>query len=199
MHWDHVGEPRDFPKTTFVVGHGSLDVLHSRCSSLRGGHSFFEEDLLPVGRTIELSAPTNLSRTSDQAMPPEGVPNFSRDWKPHASLPRTLDLFNDGSVYIVDAPGHLPGHINLLVQTSHGKVYLGGDACHDRRLLTGEKEIGEWEDAHGNTCCIHADRAAAEATIEQIRQLEKDGVEIIFSHDVEWESNPSNRGRFFGS
>ncbi|KAF2276591.1 Metallo-hydrolase/oxidoreductase [Westerdykella ornata] len=194
VHWDHIGEPLDFPTSTFVVGHGSIDVLNGNCSSLRGGHSTFEKDLLPVGRTIELAGPAHVT-TTNKSPPPElgGLPNFSQDWKPLGSLPRTLDLFNDGSVYIVDAPGHLPGHINLLGHTPNGRIYLGGDACHDRRLLTGEKEIGEWHDVHGNVCCIHADRAAAEATIERIRRLEKDGVEIIFSHDVEWENDPANK------
>lgn len=77
-------------------------------------------------------------------------------------------------------------------------MYLGGDACHDRRLLTGEKEIGEWNDAHGQICCIHADKKAAQDTIARIRQLENDGVEIIFAHDIEWETDPANKHRFFG-
>lgn len=77
-------------------------------------------------------------------------------------------------------------------------MYLGGDACHDRRLLTGEKEIGTWTDAEGVVCCIHADREAAESTIERIRGLEERGVEVVFAHDVEWEDDPGNRGRFFG-
>jgi len=109
-------------------------------------------------------------------------------------------LFNDGSLLVVNAPGHLPGHVNVLATVSdHHQVYLGGDACHDRRLLTGEKEIGEWQDAHGHTCCIHADPKAAEETIARIAQLEKDGVEVIFAHDVEWENDPANKSRFFGA
>lgn len=78
-------------------------------------------------------------------------------------------------------------------------MYLGGDACHDRRLLTGEKEIGEWQDAHGHICCIHADREAAELTIQRIRQLEQDGVEIILAHDDGWERDPKNQSRFFSA
>jgi glyoxylase-like metal-dependent hydrolase (beta-lactamase superfamily II) len=125
--------------------------------------------------------------------------NFDATWRPHGTLPQTLDIFNDGSLLIVNAPGHLPGHINLLARTSEDHyVYLGGDACHDRRLLTGEKEIGEWTDAEGHVCCIHADREQAEETIRKIRVLEKEGVEVIFAHDVEWENEPKNKTRFFG-
>jgi len=108
-------------------------------------------------------------------------------------------VFGDGSMLIVAAPGHLPGHINILARISEtNQVYLGGDACHDRRLLSGEKRIGQWEDAEGHICCIHADRQAAQETIERIRVLGKEGVEVIFAHDVEWENVSENKTRFFG-
>jgi glyoxylase-like metal-dependent hydrolase (beta-lactamase superfamily II) len=125
--------------------------------------------------------------------------DFGGSWQPHGNLPHVLDLFRDGSLLVVNAPGHLPGHINLLARTSlDHQIYIGGDACHDRRLLTGEKTIGEWNDAHGQVCCMHADRKQAEMTIQRIKTLEKEGVEIIFAHDVEWESDAKNKTRFFG-
>jgi glyoxylase-like metal-dependent hydrolase (beta-lactamase superfamily II) len=196
VHWDHIGEPRDFPESTFLVGKGALELLKGT-SSLRGGHSFFEHDLLPEGRTIELSDPSVLPMPDLRTV--KDI-NINQAWKPYKHLPHTLDIFNDGSVLIVDAPGHLAGHVNILAQVSDThSVYLGGDACHDRRLLTGEKEIGEWYDVHGHVCCIHADRKQAEETISRIRQLESEGVEIIFAHDVDWENAPENRARFFGS
>ncbi|ORY14065.1 AhpD-like protein [Clohesyomyces aquaticus] len=194
VHWDHIGEPRDFAKSTFVIGHGALALLKGTSSSLRGGHSFFEHDLLPEGRTVELPDPiantTSASSVLDQR---PGSLNFEQAWQPYGTLPETLDLFNDGSVFVVNAPGHLPGHINILARVSNDRqVYLGGDACHDRRILTGEKEIGEWNDADGHICCIHVDRKTAEETIMRIRELENRGVEIIFAHDVEWETNSAN-------
>lgn len=199
VHWDHVGEPRDFPTSVFVVGHGAKDLLKGTSSKLRGGHSFFECDLLPEGRTIELPDPMEHDQTKFDPGVASDQARFSGPWKPHGNLPDVLDIFNDGSLLIVNAPGHLPGHINLLARTASGQeVYMAGDACHDRRLLTGEKTIGEWNDAEGHVCCIHADRKQAEETIERIRKLEAQGVEIIFAHDIEWESNPANKSRFFG-
>ena len=196
MHWDHIGEPRDFPDSTFLVGNGALSLLKGTSSALRGGHSFFEHDLLPEGRTIELPDPS--SSDASQLYTTTAI-NLNQAWKPYKHLPHTLDIFNDGSVLIVDAPGHLAGHVNVLAQVSDThSVYLGGDACHDRRLLTGEKEIGEWNDAHGHICCIHADRKQAEETIRRIKQLESEGVETIFAHDVEWENVHANKARFFG-
>lgn len=206
MHWDHVGEPRDFPTSTFIVGHGSLALLAGTSAQYRGGHSFFEADLLPSGRILELSDPLVEQPHMGMRKSESGNPDFCTPWRLHlpftitSALPHTLDVFGDSSMLIVHAPGHLPGHINLLARTSEQHyVYLGGDACHDRRLLTGEKQIGEWTDAEGHICCIHVDREVAEETIRKIRQLEEKGVEIVFAHDVEWEDNVENKGRFFGA
>ena len=204
MHWDHVGEPRDFPSSTFVVGYGSLDVLHGKGSSLRGGHSFFEADLLDLSRTVQLTAPNqdiagNTAASTVSLERPSSSADFFRSWKSFDNLPSALDLFGDGSLYIIDAPGHLPGHLNLLARVGRDKwVYLAADACHDRRIMRGQREIGEWRDSGGHLCCIHADRGKAEETIERIRGLEERGVEVIFAHDVEWEGDPRNQDRFFG-
>ena len=78
-------------------------------------------------------------------------------------------------------------------------VYLAGDACHDRRILRGKLEIGEWHDAQGHLCCIHADRPAAEETIRQIRMIEEQGIEVIIAHDAEWERNPNKGIKLWGA
>ncbi|KAJ8127730.1 hypothetical protein O1611_g5910 [Lasiodiplodia mahajangana] len=208
VHWDHVGEPEDFPQSTFVVGHGALDLLAGRSKSLRGSHSFFEPDLLDPLRTIELSDPAGESEVLNEAVAAESLSpitiNVDGPWEEFEGLPAVLDIFQDGSLYVVDAPGHLPGHINLLARTlkddgSISWAYLAGDACHDRRILRREKDISEWLDVHGQVCCIHADRARADETIERVRQLEAKGVEVILAHDVEWEGDVTNARRFFGT
>lgn len=185
-----------------MVGNGALDLLSGSPTSLRGSHSFFESDLLPQSRTIELQNPYEPESPRDGAEEPQKStgPNFNKAWTSYLHLPRVLDIFNDGSVLIVDAPGHLPGHINILAKTGPmSSVYLAGDACHDRRIMRKEREIGEWHDAEGHICCIHGDKKLAEQTIDRIRKLEQQGVEVIFAHDIEWEENPKNKGRFFGS
>ncbi|KAH0372312.1 hypothetical protein KCU65_g1384, partial [Aureobasidium melanogenum] len=199
VHWDHVGEPRDFPTSTFIVGHGVLALLDGTTAKSRGGHSFFEHDLLPEGRSVELPDPTDDLQNwqRQQSLKMEGI-DTTRKWQPHGNMPKTYDLFGDGSLLIVDSPGHLQGHINVLARTDGEQlVYLAGDAFHDRRLLTGEKDIGTWHDAEGHVCCIHTDREAAFATIERIRKLEAEGVEVIAAHDPDWEK--MNGHRFFGA
>lgn len=209
LHWDHVGDPREFPSSTFVVGPGALDVLDGRHPALQGLPLFYDPaELLDLSRTIQLSDPPKAHAAGDgedSAASPghESSPSvdFSRPWKPLGDLlPSTLDVFGDGSVHVVDAPGHFPGHIDLLARVGDSQwVYLAGDACHDRRILRKEREIGDWLDEAGRVCCIHADRAAAEETIQRARALEEKGVEVILAHDVEWENEPRNRLRFFGA
>ncbi|KAJ3578790.1 hypothetical protein NPX13_g1779 [Xylaria arbuscula] len=209
VHWDHIGEPRDFPQSTFVVGHGALGVLAGKSKALRGSHSFFESDLFENLRVIELPDPANrdiveIERNPDTPTPLSAiVRSFSGPWEDFQGLLNVIDLFKDGSLYVVDAPGHLPGHINLLARTltdndTTSWIYLAGDACHDRRIISQEKEISEWIDTHGQVCCIHAERAKAEETIGRVRILERSGVEVILAHDVDWEDNDKNAERFFG-
>ncbi|KAH8667993.1 beta-lactamase-like protein [Tricladium varicosporioides] len=186
VHWDHIGTPGDFAESAFVVGNGSLELLRSGADpSKMGSHSFYESDLLPPERTTELPQPVLSSAT----------------WQQLGPLPNAIDVFSDGSLYIVDSPGHLQGHINLLARIGPSKwVYLAGDACHDRRLLRKELEIGTWTNDHGDVCCIHFDRAATEKTIEIIAGLERltnDQVEVILAHDVEWVKKEDNRERFW--
>ena len=50
-----------------------------------------------------------------------------------ARLARDRDVFGDGSVTILSAPGHTPGHQSLLVLlTRTGALVLSGDAVHFR-------------------------------------------------------------------
>ncbi|KAF5546695.1 metallo-hydrolase oxidoreductase [Fusarium napiforme] len=146
VHWDHIGEPRDFPKSNFIVGHGSLGLLEGTSLALRGGHSFFESDLLDPARAVQLPDPKQQKGDRTEQFKSNSI--LDRSWKPLGHLKSTMDLFQDGTLYIVDAPGHLPGHINLLARTMDQDgcqkwVYLAGDACHDRRIFRKEKEIGE--------------------------------------------------------
>lgn len=109
-----------------------------------------------------------------------------------------LDLNSEGSVYTVDSPGHLAGHIALLARRGSRRwVLLIGDACHDIRLLTGVKAIAEWTDTERRSCCIHMDKKRATETLRIFtlwQRASKEcgiGLEIIFAHDGEWaETHP---------
>lgn len=179
VHYDHHGDPEDFEKAHFTIGQGAMSVLKNGLGGY-ASHQHFDPDTLPDERSSELPDPT------------------SGQWKPLGPFPATLDLFEDGSVYVIDTPGHLPGHVNLLCRTKDKWICLCGDAFHDRRLLTGEKEIGEFPNPHGDMICIHVDKEAAAESIRRIRALHEgagDQVEIIAAHEDEWWER--NKGKKF--
>ncbi|KAI1313332.1 hypothetical protein F5Y03DRAFT_161423 [Xylaria venustula] len=216
VHWDHIGTPSDFSGATFVVGSGTLDLLKNGGGPLYPAE-LFNADELPASRTVELPpapsqdsefqeyyarppAPVHTPTPADtQAKLPPSANEWS--WQPFAGFPRTVDFFGDKSVYVIDSPGHIYGHVNLLVRISEKKyVYLGGDCCHDTRILSGEKEIAEYDDGHGGVRSVHTHTGLARNTLAEIdggvNQLRKDAeVEVVLAHDKGWAER--NRHRFW--
>jgi glyoxylase-like metal-dependent hydrolase (beta-lactamase superfamily II) len=44
-----------------------------------------------------------------------------------------LDFFGDGSFWVINAPGHMPGNLCAAARLESGDwVLLGGDCCHSR-------------------------------------------------------------------
>ena len=184
LHYDHVGDPSKFgPKTHFIVGPGAGKLIWSESAYPMDKNSHFDSKLLPRDRAKELPLPGEA---------PEGY------WKPLGPFPAAHDFFGDGSVFVVNAPGHLPGHMNLLVRerSSGGWIYLGGDTAHHIDLLNGNAEIATYTDeATGCLKCAHVDKEAAETHIKRVRRLRNEGgVEIILHHDLSWLEK--NRDRF---
>lgn len=197
VHWDHEGTPSDFSNSQFVVGSGTLHLLENGAPP-HYPKEIFDAELLPRDRTRELPPVKSDSSTAHPTQ-------TDHKWEPFAGFPATVDFFGDGSMYIVDSPGHLFGHVNLLLHIGPQKwVYLGGDCCHDPRILTGEKDIALYDDGHGNLRSVHVDTELARDTLDKIGPLlkkpspsfgEPTEVEVIVAHDKNWrEQNPH---RFF--
>ncbi|PTB46052.1 uncharacterized protein TrAFT101_004473 [Trichoderma asperellum] len=203
-HFDHIGTPSDFPTATFAVGSGTLDLFKNGAGPLCSG-DFYIDDELPALRTIEFPpvsrtgtygnepyAPKHTPVPSNsQVKPPAAVSSWS--WKPLGEFPNTLDFFGDGSLYVIDSPGHIYGHVNLLARLGEKRwVYLAADCCHDRRLITGEKNIGLYDDGRGGQRSIHVDTAEARGTLDKVvafaKSQEAQGhkVEIVLAHDPVW-------------
>lgn len=200
VHWDHVGTPGDFINAEFIVGSGTLDLL----ANGGGPHypaEIFNPDEIPRDRTRELP-PVN---------PEDKAKAFARqtshEWKLMAGFPAAIDFYGDGSLYIVDAPGHLTGHVNLLARVGPKKyVFLGGDCCHDPRILSGEKGIALYDDGKGGLRSVHADTNTAATTVKRIARLleagkvtEEGGVQVevepVVAHDLGWAQK--NKDRFW--
>jgi glyoxylase-like metal-dependent hydrolase (beta-lactamase superfamily II) len=68
-----------------------------------------------------------------------------------------LDLFGDGSVWAIHAPGHTPGTVAYLVRTPSGPVLLTGDVCHTRYGWEHEIAPGSYTADHpSNERSLHA-------------------------------------------
>ena len=94
------------------------------------------------------------------------------------------DFLGDGSFYIVDTPGHLPGHVTGLAQTGPDEwVMLGGDCCHARSVLDGSRPLS-LDGCPGGTS-LHVDTDEAIKSMERLRKLDQDDtVFVALSHDA---------------
>jgi glyoxylase-like metal-dependent hydrolase (beta-lactamase superfamily II) len=85
------------------------------------------------------------------------------------------DVFGDGSVTIVQAPGHTPGHSMLLVRLANaGPVLLTGDMYHmsesrEQRLVPR----------------FNVDRAQTLAAMDKVDALEAQGARVVRQHVAE--------------
>ncbi|KAK7050823.1 hypothetical protein VNI00_004934 [Paramarasmius palmivorus] len=155
--------------TTFLVGADAQTLFQPGYPA--DPNSAFASDLFPGDRTIFLDAQ-------------------SKEWRKVGPFERTLDFYGDGSLFIVDAPGHLPGHINVLVRTSPdgGWVLLAGDSAHHWNVITGESHVAH--DVPGSPFpggCPNVDSEAAEVHLSCIRKfLEEEGTKVIIAHDEGW-------------
>ncbi|KIJ53744.1 hypothetical protein M422DRAFT_25543 [Sphaerobolus stellatus SS14] len=186
VHWDHVGNPALFPTTQFITGGGTETLLasESACSHSPDDPlyqtAYFWRDMVPPERTI-----------------------FLKDdvWTPLGIFSRAYDFFGDGSLFIIDAPGHIPGHINVLARTSGDGswIYLGGDSAHHMRLVTGDKEIAHYiSPVTQKLVCMHSDLDAAKETIRRMRVImQNPKVLLIIAHDFEWYNAHVDKGVVF--
>lgn len=182
VHYDHTGNPNQFPNAKYHVGPGSLELIREAEANARDPmENWFTEQLLPD------------DKSKIEQFPPYSSPK----WKPVGPFQRTIDYFGDGSFYVVDSPGHLPGHVNGLVRIGPNKfVYLASDSCHFTSILSGECGIAVYRDDKGNLKCVHSDKMAAEKHIERIRELRDKGgdqVEIVLAHELGWEDKYPSR------
>ncbi|KAF5369428.1 hypothetical protein D9758_002647 [Tetrapyrgos nigripes] len=173
LHWDHIASAEPFKNATFLLG--------------------------PESKAL-LDAPPTESSVFANDLPPERIKFVPLDSESEAAVcrigpfPKAYDLYGDGSLYIVDAPGHVRGHVNVLVRTSSdgGWIYLAGDSGHHWALITGQAEIADTRNAHTHYpgFCAHEDKEKAREHIARIRELierdEEGRVRVILAHDEQW-------------
>ena len=84
-----------------------------------------------------------------------------------------LDVFNDGSVVMLNLPGHTPGHHGLLVRLASGPVMLSGDTYHFSEQV-----------AHRGVPPFNTNRAESLASMDRFDRLARNlHARVIIQHE----------------
>ncbi|KAJ9138025.1 Beta-lactamase-like protein [Coniochaeta hoffmannii] len=107
-HYDHMGDPALYPRSMdLVVGPG------------------FSAHFLP-GYPVAEDSPV-----FEDAFEGRNVVEAAFDDGLTVAGYEAWDYFGDGSLYILNTPGHAVGHLSALVRTAEQRfAFLGGDICH---------------------------------------------------------------------
>ncbi|HEY0753094.1 MAG TPA: MBL fold metallo-hydrolase [Ktedonobacteraceae bacterium] len=116
FHADHIAGLRDFPAAVYIAAQRAYRDVATR-QGLSALSRAFIPALLP--EHFEQRA-TLLAPFQGQQLPALGA---------------THDLFNDGSLLLVELPGHACGQIGLLASTSRGRILFAADGCWMRRSV----------------------------------------------------------------
>ncbi|CBF78286.1 hypothetical protein AN8635.2 [Aspergillus nidulans FGSC A4] len=168
-HFDHCRPiSRLFPNAIAYFGPGTFDF----CSP---------------GHFADPASPWD-GRFFDPARATERCETLIGPWTPFGPFEHAIDFFGDGSFWVIQAPGHMPGNLCACARIESGEwVLLGSDCCHSRGLLEGAKEIATFPLPDGGTGCLHTDVAAAKDTLARLRVLQSQlGVHIALANDASW-------------
>lgn len=89
----------------------------------------------------------------------------------------TFDLFQDGTIVLIDTKGHTRGHQSIILKLPNsGKIVLTGDASSLRENMDSMIQPG--------VCTSNWD---AMRSLQNLRHLEAIGCTLFFGHDVEQE------------
>lgn len=154
LHGDHTSGMRLLPRAEFVVSADELRAARARGAASKGvvaGH-------LPADARFR-------------------VVDVARVGEPFGPFDRGVDLLGDGSVRLLATPGHTPGHLSVLVETTdHGTVLIVGDAAYTRRSID-ERILPLLTDDDGTA------RATLDALHDYVREHPE--TTVIPTHDPE--------------
>ena len=155
MHFDHVGDVQPFSSAEIFLG-GEAESLFEKTYPEDSESLVYD---WPKGRSVRYI-------------------NFeSQDSNVKTTLPlnstffqRSYDLFSDGSLLLIDAPGHFPGHLAALARvetpgtgddSSDNYLLLAGDCCHNRQCYM-----------------VHPSQAAQSRSVREISQTQYDDIDV---------------------
>lgn len=155
-HWDHASGLPDFPSVPVWMPQEEQDFLaHEHRGSV---------------------FPSQFAQSKQRAR------TIALADKPVAGYARSLDVFGDGRVVLVGMPGHTPGSVGLMVETSGGrKLFFVGDVVWSVGALAAGSPKS-WLPSR----VVDHDRPATLAAVRQLRQFAQahPGVLIVPAHDA---------------
>ncbi|CAK7233164.1 hypothetical protein SEUCBS140593_008511 [Sporothrix eucalyptigena] len=175
-HWDHLGPmPAEFSAADMIVGPGSKATCAPGWPA--DEHSKFD------GRIWDAT----LRSHGLIELPPTSTDSDSTYWQPLGPFPHAHDFFGDGSLYLIDAPGHMEGNIAALCrvqmrETKKSKwVMLGGDCAHCNMFTYWPlAPFGKMPKAFFPSGTLHCDAHEARETIKKIALCkEQEGNDLL--------------------
>lgn len=159
FHADHIGGMRDFPQAELVALRSAYEDVKPR-----QGMSALSRAFIPALIPPDFEARARL--LSEFRGPP--LPG----------LGPTCDLFGDGSVLLVELPGHARGQLGMLANTERGPVLFAADGC----WLT--KQVRLCRPPHPITHLFVDDPASVKVTIDSLHAfaMARPDVSIVPSH-----------------
>ncbi|KIK57565.1 hypothetical protein GYMLUDRAFT_172636 [Collybiopsis luxurians FD-317 M1] len=201
LHFDHTGDVQPFVSAEIILGAEARSLFDKP-------YPDDPESLIlawPLGRSIRYldffsgisdssktnsgiraeedtsgSLPVHLSSSENSKASPPRLPGFDR----------VLDFFGDQSLYIIDAPGHFPGHLMVLARVANPMaselspsiyVLLAGDCCHNRECYSPGTRLVSQEN--------HDDIVVARETVSSLIRTAKEmpNVIVVLAHEKELE------------
>lgn len=158
LHLDHVGDFNKFPTAELVIGAGGKAFLEDAYPT--NPTSMFEE--FPAGRKVAYVDFANAT--------------------PVGTFERAVDFFGDGSLYLVEAPGHIPGHLCALARVApNAFLFLAADICHNRLCYAPGMRVVN--------AANHISHEVAKETVAKLARLHKEVPEavVVLAHEKERE------------
>lgn len=151
FHPEHVGAVEEFPEAEVVTDRRELE--HARADP---DYNYVPREYDEVKRWRPLDF--------------EGAPAFG-------TFAGSVDLFGDGSVYVVSSPGHTPGHVSMALRLASGWLFLAGDAAWTEQNLDSASIGLPW---------VSNDGPAARASLGQLLRFRAENPQVVIvpGHDL---------------
>jgi glyoxylase-like metal-dependent hydrolase (beta-lactamase superfamily II) len=182
MIWDTgnpVGNSPTAPKTSLVDLLGQLKVTPDQVkyvaiSHYHGDHTG-QVSSLPHATLLIGKGDWDVITQGNAAANPASFANWVSGGGKVEPLAGDKDVFGDGTVVILNTPGHTPGHHSLLVRLKEkGPVLITGDLAHFR----------ENYDSNG-VPSFNTDRAATLASLDRFKSIARNlNATVIIQHDA---------------